>query len=52
MFINLSTNNQETILCIKIIEIEMSEDYNRKDKDQMIRFYRKKLKEVQPKRNF
>jgi len=52
MFVNLSTNNQAAILCIKITEIEMSEDYTQKDKDQMIRFYRKKLKKVQPKRNF
>lgn len=52
MFVNLSTNNQAAILCIKIQEIEMSDDYSKKDKAQMKQFYRNKLKTIQPKRNF
>lgn len=52
MFIKLSIEAQEQILCIKINEIDISEEYTKKDKAQMMAYYRKKLKEVQPKRNF
>ena len=52
MFVKLSIEAQEAILCIKINEIDISEEYTAKDKAQMMAYYRKKLKEVQPKRNF
>ena len=52
MFVKLSIEAQEAILCIKINEIDISEEYTKKDKAQMMAFYRKKLKKVQPKRNF
>jgi len=52
MFVKLSLKAQETILCIKINEIDMSDEYTDQDKAQMIAYYRKKLKQIQPKRNF
>lgn len=52
MFIKLPTAAQETILCIKINEIDLCDDYTDKDKAQMKSYYRKKLKKIQPKRNF
>lgn len=52
MFVKLSQKAQETILCIKIHEIDMSEEFTDGDKAQMMAFYRKKLKKIQPKRNF
>ena len=52
MYLNIPKTKQAAILCIKIQEIDISEEYSKKDKFQMIQFYRKKLKLVQPKRNF
>jgi hypothetical protein len=52
MFLNIPRTKQATILCIKINEIDISTDYSEKDKAQMMAFYRKKLKLVQPKRKF
>ncbi|MEN9909098.1 MAG: hypothetical protein RLZZ540_2247 [Bacteroidota bacterium] len=51
MFLNIPKTVQEAILCIKITEIDLS-DFPEKDKAQMKDFYRKKLKKIQPKRNF
>lgn len=52
MFLNIPKTKQAAILCIKIHEIDISEEYTAEDKAQMMAFYRKKLKKVQPKRNF
>lgn len=52
MFLNIPKTKQAAILCIKIQEIENSEEYSQKDKNQMTAFYRRKLKLIQPKRNF
>ncbi len=52
MFLNIPKTKEAAILCIKISEISASEDYSKKDKVQMIQFYRRKLKLVQPERNF
>lgn len=49
---NIPKSKQAAILCIKIQEIDVSEDYSEKDKAQIKQFYRKKLKMIQPKRNF
>jgi hypothetical protein len=47
MFVKLSLKSQITILSIKIKEINLSE-HTERDKKQMIEFYRKKLKKIQP----
>lgn len=52
MYLNIPKNKQADILCVKIQEISASFDYSKKDKIQIIQFYRRKLKLVQPKRNF
>lgn len=52
MYLNIPKSKQAAILCIKIQEIEMCDDYSQKDKAQMKQFYRKKLKMIQPKVNF
>lgn len=52
MFLNIPKNKQAAILCIKINEIDISTEYSDSDKAQLMAFYRKKLKKVQPKRNF
>lgn len=52
MYLNIPKTKQVAILCIKIQEIEMCDDYSQKDKAQMKQFYRKKLKMIQPKVNF
>lgn len=51
MFLNIPKTIQEAIICIKITEIDLS-DLPPKDKAQVKEFYRKKLKKIQPKRNF
>ena len=52
MFVKLSTKAHEVILCIKINEIDISTEYSASDKAQLMAFYRKKLKKVQPNRKF
>ena len=52
MFVNIPKSKQAAILCIKINEIDISTEYTPADKAQMMAYYRKKLKKVQPKRNF
>jgi hypothetical protein len=52
MFLNIPKTKQAAILCIKIQEIDMSDEYTDGDKAQMMAFYRKKLKNIQPKRKF
>lgn len=44
MFMKLTRKNQAKILCIKMVEIDISPDYSPKDKFQMKQFYRAKLK--------
>jgi hypothetical protein len=52
MFVDMPKKQQIAILSIKINEIDISEEYTKKDKAQMMAFYRKKLKKLQPKSNF
>jgi hypothetical protein len=52
MFIKLSIKNQITILFIKIKEIDFSKDYTENDKKQMVQFYRKKIKILEPNTKF
>jgi hypothetical protein len=47
MFLKLSTKSQITILAIKMREINFSKE-TEKAKKEMIEFYRKKLKKIQP----
>jgi len=48
----LTIKAQIAILCIKIQEIDFSKDYNENDKKQIMSFYRKKLKKIQPNTKF
>jgi len=52
MYLKISKTKQVAILCIKIQEIDLSDDYSEKDKAQMKQFYRKKLKLIHPETNF
>jgi len=52
MYLNIPKTKQAAILCIKIQEIDLSDDYSEKDKAQIKQFYRKKLKIIQPERKF
>lgn len=52
MFLDITKKQQVAILCIKINEIDISEEYSKKDKAQMMNFYRKKLKKIEPNNKF
>jgi len=41
---NLTTNNKNAIICIKITEIEMSTTYSPADKQKLINYYKRQLK--------
>ncbi len=40
----LTQKNQEAIICAKISDIEFSEKYSAADKQKLINYYKKKLK--------
>jgi len=52
MFLDIPKKQQVAILCIKINEIDISKDFSKKDKAQMMDFYRKKLKKIEPNKKF
>jgi hypothetical protein len=51
MFV-ITKKNQIAILAIKINEVELDPDLNVGDKNIIIRFYRKKIKAINPKAKF
>lgn len=52
MFVKLPLRQQEAILSIKIQEVEVSNDLTENDKKLMKKFYRDKLRKINPNTKF
>jgi hypothetical protein len=52
MFNKITPTAQAAILKIKIQEVDMSHDYDEKDKKIMMNFYKRKLKKIEPNSKF
>lgn len=52
MFNKITPTAQAAILKIKIQEVDMSHDFDEKDKKIMMNFYKRKLKKIEPNSKF